>query len=70
MGGESKAGGGGGAGKRLSVVDRGDGCGKDSSKKGGGMVNKMLGKWVAWMVGPGSEGDADVKSVRGSGKRG
>jgi len=70
MGGKLKAGDGSGVGEKLSVVDGGDGCGEDSSEKEGGMVNEMSGKWIAWMVGLGSESDADAKSVQGSDGRG
>ena len=69
-GGELKAGDGSGVGEKLNVVDGGDGGGEDSSEKGGGMVDVMSGKQIAWMVGLGSESDADAKSARGSGERG
>jgi len=63
MGGKSKAGDGSGVGEKLSVVDGGDGCSEDSSEKGGGMVDKMSGKWIAWMVGLESKSNMDVKSA-------
>jgi len=69
-GGESKAGDGSGVGEKLSVVDRGDSCGEDSSEKRGGMVDEMSGKQIAWMVGLGSESDMGAKSVQGSDGRG
>jgi len=69
-GGELKAGDRSGVGEKLSVVDRGDGCGEDSSEKRGGMVDEMSGKWIAWMVGLGSKSDTDAKSARGSDGRG
>ena len=70
MGGELKAGDGSGVGEKLSVVDGGDSCDEDLSEKRGGMVDEMSGKWIAWMVGLGSESDMDAKSVRGSDGRG
>ena len=67
---ESKAGSGSSIREILRAVDEGDGCGEDSSDKGGRMVNEMSGKRIAWVQGLGSKKGADAKSVRENGERG